>query len=189
VFCRAAVVHAGGVGSGHAEFNGTESFANSVHENCNSVSRSVSSTDRFHHEHPAEAHSKTGNAYFVNFEFVSLLDFWISGVEAKKSVGRFCQVLPEDKTPEFPGAAAASGCPVGRRIRYVSRHEAAVDRPRPSFHWEPGKILKTRFKSITDHYFPLQKAHVPAFLMDVMMGKKESGPADVHGQPGPPGED
>jgi hypothetical protein len=40
-----------------------------------------------------------------------------------------------------------------------------------------------------NHSFPLQKAHVPAFLMDVMMGKKEKAPADIHGQPGPPGED
>jgi Symplekin tight junction protein C terminal len=77
------------------------------------------------------------------------LIFLISGVEAKKSVGRFRQVLPEDKTPEFPGAAAASGCPVGRRICHVSRYEAAVNRPRPSFHREPGKILKIRLNIIT----------------------------------------
>jgi hypothetical protein len=64
----------------------------------------------------------------------------MAGVEAKKSLGRFCQVLPEDKTPEFPGAAAASGCPVGRRFHHVSRHEAAVDRPRSSFHRKSGKI-------------------------------------------------
>lgn len=60
--------------------------------------------------------------------------FQIAGMEAKKSLGRFCQVLPEDKTPELPSAAAASGCPVGRRFQHVPRHEAAVDRPRSGFY-------------------------------------------------------
>lgn len=60
-------------------------------------------------------------------------------METEEGVGRFHQVLPEDKATEFPGVAAAASGTAQRRLREFARSQAAVARSRNGFHRKPGE--------------------------------------------------
>lgn len=111
-------VHVGGVSGGDAAADGAESPPHAAHANRHPVPHHVPTTGRLRHEHLVPPHRQ-------------------AGVEVSQSVGRICEVLPEDEASVVQRPAPAAARTAEQRVRTLPGDERASSSARPLLHTSP----------------------------------------------------